>query len=177
MLTFPASPAPAGLALRCQRHLAPLGLDPVPGDGLHVTLTRVGSVAALPQSRLDDVAGAAAPLLPAAFRLRAVPLAGSRGAVRLTVAPWGPVLALHAALSESMARLGLTPRKATALFRPHVSLAYNNRPRPAAPVIEAVTALRSLSPVELHVQDVRLVELRREGRAYRWDVVKSLPLG
>ncbi|MFJ7237455.1 2'-5' RNA ligase family protein [Streptomyces olivaceus] len=177
MLTFPDSPAPADLALRCQRHLAPLGLDPVPGDGLHVTLTRVGSVAALPQSRLDDVAGAAAPLLPAAFRLRAVPLAGSRGAVRLTVAPWGPVLALHAALSESMARLGLTPRKPTALFRPHVSLAYNNRPRPAAPVIEAVTALRSLSPVELHVQDVRLVELRREGRAYRWDVVKSLPLG
>lgn len=114
---------------------------------------------------------------PSGFRLRAVPLAGSRGAVRLTVAPWGPVLALHAALSESMAPLGLAPRKPTALFRPHLSLAYNNRPRPAAPVIEAVTPLRGLAPVDLHVREVQLVEPRREDRACRWDVVKSLPLG
>jgi 2'-5' RNA ligase len=177
MLTFPDSPALADLALRCQQHLAPLGLDPVPDDGLHITLTRVSSAAALPLSRLDDVISAAAPLLPAAFRLRAVPLAGSRGAVRLTVAPWGPVLALHLALSESMASLGLAPRKPTALFRPHLSLAYNNRPRPAGPIVEAVTALRGLPSVELHVREVQLVELRREDRSYRWDVVKSLPLG
>lgn len=76
-----------------------------------------------------------------------------------------------------MASLGLAPRKPTALFRPHLSLAYNNRPRPAAPVIEAVTPLRGLAPVDLHVPDVQLVELRREDRAYRWNVVKSLPLG
>ncbi|MCZ9353478.1 2'-5' RNA ligase family protein [Streptomyces mutabilis] len=95
----------------------------------------------------------------------------------MTVAPWGPVLALHLALSESMASLGLAPRKPTALFRPHLSLAYNNRPRPAGPVVEAVTALRGLPSVELHVREVQLVELRREDRAYRWDVVKSLPLG
>ncbi|MGJ3560559.1 2'-5' RNA ligase family protein [Streptomyces sp. INA 01156] len=177
MLTFPDSPALDDLARRCQQHLAPLGLDPVPDDGLHITLTRVGSAATLPLSRLDDVISAAVPLLPAAFRLRAVPLAGSRGAVRLTVAPWGPVLALHAALSKSMTRLGLTPRKPTALFRPHLSLAYNNRSRPAAPVIEAVTTLRDLPPVDLHVQEVQLVELRREDRAYRWDTVKSVPLG
>ncbi|WP_406355631.1 2'-5' RNA ligase family protein [Streptomyces hirsutus] len=177
MLTFPDSPALDDLARRCQQHLSPLGLDPVPDDGLHITLTRVGSDATLPLSRLDDVISAAVPLLPAAFRLRAVPLAGSRGAVRLTVAPWDPVLALHAALSKSMTRLGLTPRKPTALFRPHLSLAYNNRSRPAAPVIEAVTTLRDLPPVDLHVQEVQLVELRREDRAYRWDIVKSVPLG
>ncbi|WP_395575382.1 hypothetical protein [Streptomyces sp. BK79] len=76
-----------------------------------------------------------------------------------------------------MAPFGLPPRKPTALFRPHLSLAYNNRSRPAAPVIEAVTALRGLPPVDLHVREVRLVELRREGRSYRWDVVRSLPLG
>ncbi|MFB7084820.1 2'-5' RNA ligase family protein [Streptomyces sp. NPDC056296] len=126
--------------------------------------------------RLDDVISAATPRLPAAFRLRAVPLAGSRGAVRLSVAPWIPVPALHAALGEAMTPPGLPPRKPTALFRPHLSLAYNNRSRPAAPVFEAVTALRDLPPVDLPVQEVRLVELRREGRCYRWDVVKSLSL-
>jgi 2'-5' RNA ligase len=177
MLTFPDSPTLADLARRCQQHLAPLGLDPVPDDGLHITLTRVGSAEALPLGRLDDVISAAVPLLPEDFRLCAVPLAGSRGAVRLTVAPWGPVLTLHAGLSESMTALGLNPSKPTALFRPHLSLAYNNRSRPAAPVIEAVTALRDLPSVDLHVQDVQLVELRREDRAYRWDVVKSVPLG
>ncbi|WP_018547795.1 2'-5' RNA ligase family protein [Streptomyces sp. LaPpAH-108] len=176
MLTFPDSPALADLARRCQRHLAPLGLDPVPADGLHITLTRVGPAGALPPGLLDDVITAALPLLPTAFRLRAVPLAGSRGAVRLTVAPWLPVLALHAALGEAMTSRDLTPQKPTALFRPHLSLAYNNRPRLAAPVIESVTALRDLPPVDLHVREVQLVELRREGRSYRWEVVKSLPL-
>ncbi|KAF3470112.1 2'-5' RNA ligase family protein [Streptomyces sp. Tu 3180] len=177
MLTFPDDPVLVGLARRCQQRLAPLGLDPVPDDGLHITLARVGSAATLPLSHLDDVINAATPLLPEAFRLRAVPLAGSRGAVRLTVAPWAPVLALHVALSESMTSLGLTPGKPTALFRPHLSLAYNNRPRPAAPIIEAVTTLRDLPAVDLHVREVQLVELRREDRAYRWDVVKSVPLG
>ncbi|WP_395575381.1 hypothetical protein [Streptomyces sp. BK79] len=90
MLTFPDSPALVGLARRCRQQLAPLGLDPVPDDGLHITLTRAGSAGTPPLSRLDDVIGAAVPLLPTAFRLRAVPLAGSRGAVRLTVAPPGP---------------------------------------------------------------------------------------
>ncbi|MEZ7004903.1 2'-5' RNA ligase family protein [Streptomyces sp. AD55] len=177
MLTFPGSPALIDLARHCQQELAPLVLDPVPDDGLHITLTRVGSAATLPLSRLDDVISAATPLLPAAFRLRAVPLAGSRGAVRLTVTPWAPVLTLHEVLSESMTPLGLPPRKPTALFRPHLSLAYNNRSRPAAPIIEAVTTLRDLPPVDLHVQEVQLVELRREERAYRWDVIKSVPLG
>ncbi|MFJ6982593.1 MULTISPECIES: 2'-5' RNA ligase family protein [unclassified Streptomyces] len=177
MLTFTDSPALAGLARHCQQHLAPLGLDPVPLDGLHITLTRVGSASTLAPGLLDDIVSAAMPLLPASFRLRAVPLAGSRGAVRLTVTPWVPVLALHAALSEAMRLNGVVPRKPTALFRPHLSLAYNNRSRPAGPIIEAVTPLRGLPPVELYVQEVQLVELRREGRAYRWDVVKGLPLG
>ncbi|WP_107068974.1 2'-5' RNA ligase family protein [Streptomyces sp. 150FB] len=177
MLTFPDHPELAALARQCQRDLAPLGLDPVPDNGLHITLARIGSPITLSPNSLDDLIGAATPLLPPAFRLQAVPLAGSRGAVRLSVAPWVPVVALHAALSDAMDASGLPPRKATAGFRPHLSVAYNNRPRPAAPVIETVTALRGCSPVELPIQEVQLVELRREGRVYRWDVVKSLPLG
>jgi hypothetical protein len=108
--------------------------------------------------------------------MRATPLAGSRGAVRLTLTPWEPLVRLHAALVAANASVGLPAMKPTTLFRPHLSLAYNNRPRPAGPVIETVAGLRSLPSVELSVADVQLVELRRCGAEYRWDVLASLPL-
>ncbi|MFC9670015.1 2'-5' RNA ligase family protein [Streptomyces sp. NPDC056949] len=176
MLTFPDTPALTGLARHCHHRLAPLGLDPIPLDALHTTLTRVARSSELPPARLDTLLQATAPALPPAFTLRALPLAGSRGAIRLSLAPWTPILRLHAALSDAMTTIGLAPRKPTALLRPHLSLAYNNRRRPAGPVIDAVAALQDLPPVDLSVRDVQLVELRREDRAYRWDVIKSLPL-
>lgn len=43
MLTFPDDQRLAALAGQCQEELAPLGLDPVPTDGLHITLARVGT--------------------------------------------------------------------------------------------------------------------------------------
>ncbi|MDX3854212.1 2'-5' RNA ligase family protein [Streptomyces sp. AK02-01A] len=177
LLAFPGNPELAALAKQCQHALSPLGLDPVPDDGLHITLARIGSPAALSPARLNELISTTAPLLPPAFPLRAIPLAGSRGAVRLSVTPWAQLVALHAVLNDAMQAFGLPPRKATALFRPHLSLAYNNKPRPAAPVIKTVTGLRGCPPVELQVHEVQLVELRREERAYRWDVIKSLPLG
>ncbi|WP_156725238.1 2'-5' RNA ligase family protein [Streptomyces apocyni] len=177
LLTFPTDSDLTALAARCQAGLAPLGLDPVPGGGLHITLARVGTPNTVTPAHLDDLLRAAEPVLPAPFSVRAMPLAGSRGAVRLSLGPWEPLLHLHAALAESGRAMNLTPRKPTAVFRPHLSLAYNNRPRPAAPVIETVAGLRSLQGIETRISEVQLVELRREQRTYRWDVVKSLPLG
>ncbi|MFJ8599413.1 2'-5' RNA ligase family protein [Streptomyces shenzhenensis] len=116
-------------------------------------------------------------LLPSAFSVRAMPLAGSRGAVRLSLGPWEPLLRLHHALAKAGSSAGLAPKKPTSAFRPHLSLAYNNRRRPAAPVVEAVSGLRALPAVELSVSAAQLVELRREGRTYRWDVRKTIPLG
>jgi 2'-5' RNA ligase len=176
MLTFPDERELSALALRCQEALAPLGLDPVPADGLHVTLARVGSPDTVTPTQLDDLLRAAEPTLPDAFSVRAMPLAGSRGAVRLSLGPWQPLLRLHEALAQAGRPTDLGPTKPTAVFRPHLSLAYNNRPRPAAPVVETVTDLRSLPSVVLQVREVQLVELRREGRAYYWDVLKGLPL-
>ncbi|MBT2397211.1 2'-5' RNA ligase family protein [Streptomyces sp. ISL-100] len=176
MLTFPNAPELAALARKCQKTLAPLGLDPVPPDGLHVTLTRVGTPDTVTLAQLEGVTRSVRPLLPAAFSLRAMPLAGSRGAVRLSLGPWKPLLQLHATLIDVSRTAGLAPKKPTSAFRPHLSLAYNNRQRVAAPVIEAVAGLRILSAVELPVVQVQLVELRREEREYRWDVLKSLSL-
>lgn len=174
MLTFPEAPELSSLAQRCQRALAPLGLDPVPTNGLHITLTRVGTPDTVTPAQLESLALSVQPVLTTAFSLRAMPLAGSRGAVRLSLGPWEPLLQLHAALVEATQATGLAP-KPTAVFRPHLSLAYNNRRRAAAPVVDAVAGLRALPPVELPIATVQLVELRRRGREYRWDVLKSLP--
>jgi hypothetical protein len=81
------------------------------------------------------------------------------------------------ALSKAGDGVGLAPKKPTSAFRPHLSLAYNNRRRSAAPVVEAVSRLRALSAVELPVSAVQLVELRREGRTYRRETRESVLLG
>lgn len=177
MLAFPDDQPLAALARRCQQELTPLGLDPVPTDGLHITLARVGKPDDVTPEQLDSLARDVKALLPSAFSVRAMPLAGSRGAVRLSLGPWEPLLQLHHALAKAGAGVGLAPKKPTSAFRPHLSLAYNNRRRPAAPVVEAVSRLHALPAVELPVSAVQLVELRREGRTYLWDTRKSLPLG
>ncbi|WP_338686552.1 2'-5' RNA ligase family protein [Streptomyces acidiscabies] len=177
MLTFPDDRRLTALVGHCQEELAPLGLDPVPLDGLHITLARVGTPDDVPSGQLDGLAQEAEALLPAAFSVRAMPLAGSRGAVRLSLGPWEPLLRLHHALVEAGRGVGLASGKPTFAFRPHLSLAYNNRRRPAAPVIETVSRLRVLPAVELFLPAVQLVELRREGRTYRWEVHKDITLG
>jgi len=180
MLTFSGTPALADVAVRCQEALAPLGLDPVPAaDGLHITLARAAGRDAVTRDRLCALTRTAARLVPqavTAFTLQAAPLAGSRGAVRFSVGPWTPLVRLHAALAEAGRTEGLPQSKPTAHFRPHLSIAYNNRRRDARPVVNAVAALRELAAVDVEVTDVQLVELRREGLPYRWDVLESLPL-
>ncbi|MFM9446984.1 2'-5' RNA ligase family protein [Streptomyces acidiscabies] len=177
MLTFPDDRRLAALAGHCQEQLAPLGLDPVPLDGLHITVARVGAPDDVTSGQLDSLARSAEGPLPTAFSVHAMPLAGSRGAVRLSLGPWESLLRLHHALVEAGRAVGLPFQKPTAAFRPHLSLAYNNRRRPAAPVIQSVSRLRALPAVELSVPAVQLVELRREGRTYRWEVGKNVPLG
>ncbi|MEU5482832.1 2'-5' RNA ligase family protein [Streptomyces mirabilis] len=177
MLAFPDDHRLAALAEHCQEALAPLGLDPVPTDALHITLARVGTPDVVTPRQLDSLARDVEALLPSAFYVRAMPLAGSRGAVRLSLGPWEPLLRLHHVLAKAGSGAGLAPKKPTSAFRPHLSLAYNNRRRPAAPVVAAVSELRALPTVELSVPAVQLVELRREGRTYRWDVRQNVPLG
>jgi 2'-5' RNA ligase len=177
MLSFADDHRLATLAGHCQEELASLGLDPVPADGLHITLARVGTPDVVSSGQLDSLARDAEALLPSAFSVRAMPLAGSRGAVRLSLGPWEPLLRLHHTLAKAGISVGLAPEKPTSAFRPHLSLAYNNRRRPAAPVVETVSGLRALPAVELSVSAVQLVKLRREGRTYRWDVRRNVTLG
>ncbi|EFL19895.1 predicted protein [Streptomyces sp. C] len=176
MLTFSGFPALISRARQCQDELAHLGMDAVPADGLHVTITRVGDVSRVPKAQVQRLVRLAESLPVAPFQLAAHPLAGSRGALRFSLSPWRQLIHLHAALGAVGVQVGVPGGKPTSGFRPHLGVQYNNRDRPAHPVIAQVELLRVLPPVLLDITAVDLVELRREGAAYRWEVVHQVPL-
>ncbi|MEU2516593.1 2'-5' RNA ligase family protein [Streptomyces syringium] len=176
LLTFPSSPLLADRAQDCQRQLKHLDMDMIPPDGLHVTMARIGHTAQVPRATVDRLARMTAELRLEAFSISAHPLAGSRGAVRFSLTPWTPLIRLHAALTAVGHAAGVPGGKPTAGFRPHLGVGYSNRDQDARPVIDTVAQLRTLPPVPLEVTAVDLVELRRQGTVYRWDVVTSVPL-
>ncbi|MEU7161145.1 2'-5' RNA ligase family protein [Streptomyces chrestomyceticus] len=177
MLTFPTAPSLIAEARVCQQHLAHHGLDPVPEDGLHITMKKIGAVPDIPRAGVDELAQLAAALVGGPFEIQAHPMAGSPGAVRFTVTPWSALVRLHATLDQAAHAAAIPVQgRPTGLFRPHLGIFYCPADRPAAPVIESVAALRQRRPIPVKVRSVDLVELRREHRSYQWDVVHSVPL-
>jgi 2'-5' RNA ligase len=166
------------LAHHCQSRLRLPYLDLVPLDGLHLTLPKVGWSDEVPSEDAGSVAAAAlracSDLEP--FTLTVGPLAGSAGAVRFSVAPWEPVIAIYQRLRESVRTVRNEGCKDSE-FRPHVGIPYCNDAVPADPLGEAIAPLRSLPSVDIMVTHVDLVLLRREGQAYKWSTIHSLPLG
>ncbi|MFF3337826.1 2'-5' RNA ligase family protein [Streptomyces flavidovirens] len=176
MLTFPDAPALIDQARYCQSTLRHLGFDNIDDDGLHLTLGRIGRVEEVAAEQMDTLIAAVSERRLEAFTLQAIPLTASRGAIRYSIAPWTPVIQLHTALAAAGVESGLPPRKPTSILRPHLGIAYCNRPMPASVVRDVVRPLRELDAVEVPVQQVQLVELRRENRAYRWNVIHVLAL-
>lgn len=158
------------LAGECQRRLGVDGTDPVPLDGLHITVLGIGGVDQFTETEIASKVAAAQEELRGfdAFDVTVGPLTGSGSAIRLSVAPWDRLLDLHAAL----AGVGAEPTR----FRPHLGIAYNNIERPAGPVIDAVRALRGIEPVAVRVKQIELVVVRREAREYRWDTMAAVAL-
>lgn len=175
-LTF-SSPDLRELAGYCQDQLRLSYLDPVPLDGLHLTLPKIGWSDELSADEVDLVAAAGmrscADLEP--FTLTVGPLAGSPGAVRFSVAPWEPVVKLHQRLQKAVRTVrGAACKEAE--FRPHIGIAYCNSKVPAEELITAVESLRGLPPVDVQVSQVELVLLRREDHIYKWSTVHTVPL-
>ncbi|WP_019632508.1 2'-5' RNA ligase family protein [Actinomadura atramentaria] len=172
-----------------QRALAPLGMDPVPAAGLHITMTRIGDVRDVSPARIDILAAQAQAHLAqltaanegshessSPFTLAAGPLTGSRGAIRLSVAPWRPLVATHAALTRLNNKAGLPGGPPTARFRPHLGITYNNRRRPVRPVIDLVAPRRTEPIITITVSALALVELRRDDTTYIWRTLHEIPL-
>lgn len=176
MLTFRDAIPLISQARHCQRELRHLDFDEIDEDGFHLTLGRIGLVNDVSSQQLERLIANVLKRGIERFTLQAIPLTASRGAIRYTIAPWHPVLQLHAALAAAGIESGLPMDKPTTSLRPHVGLAYCNQTMPAREVRAAILPLRGLDAVEMDVHQAQLVELRREHRAYRWQVVHTLPL-
>ncbi|MFC5253442.1 2'-5' RNA ligase family protein [Streptomyces nigrescens] len=175
MITFPGASALIQRARQCQQALRSLAFDDIADDSLHLTLGRIGPSTEISLDQLDLLI-ASVQAASSSMSLQAVPMTASRGAIRFSVAPWTPLINLRIMLAEAGDSVGLPLRKPTSGFRPHIGISYCNRTIPAATVRDMVRPLRGLDAVEAEVQQVHIVELRREPSAYRWDVVRTLDL-
>jgi 2'-5' RNA ligase len=178
MLSFHGAENLQRLAARCQAQLPASIFDPVPLDALHLTLDRVAFTDEVTSETVRAVADAAVPRVRAMapLYLSVGPLAGSRGAIRFSVGLWSPLRTLHRELTTATrAIVGDRCVMDTDHFRPHVSIAYANTTVLVPSLVPLLERLRSLSPVHTTVRSVALVELRREGRNYRYDVLAALP--
>ncbi|MBF6252982.1 2'-5' RNA ligase family protein [Nocardia farcinica] len=178
-LTFDEEPL-AALAEWCRSNLDTTCLDPVPSDGLHMTVLKVGSTDELTETDVARIVAAAEAALAdsAPISLDVGPLTGSPSAIRFSVAPWNRLTELHCLLRETT--ITCRPEAApapTSRFRPHVGIAYHNRRRDAGPMVRSIAELRSAPPVTVTVGQVRLVRLWREGRRYRWQDRAVISLG
>ncbi|WP_007514911.1 MULTISPECIES: 2'-5' RNA ligase family protein [Pseudofrankia] len=180
MLTFEEAPELHALAARCQERLHLSVLDPVPADGLHLTLQRLAFTDQITLADLDAAVLETHRRLASfsAFTLTVGPLAGSPGAVRFSVQPWKPVIAVREAVLD-VTGVVLGPSRlaaGSAGFRPHIGIAYSNGANEAQPIVSEVARLRRLPPATVRVDAVALVELRRAGRSYHWDIITRVPL-
>jgi 2'-5' RNA ligase len=151
-------------------------LDPVPGELLHLTLYRVGAAISITAEQLAAIADAAAKRFESVepIHLFIGPLAGSAGAIRYSVTPWSRIFGVRDELvSATRSVLGGTSSTG---WRPHVSIAYNARPRAASPLVDRVHELRRQPPIEVTVRDVELVKLARSGCGYQWTTAHRLTL-
>ena len=176
MLTFPSHNTLIDDARVLQDAVAGPTLDPVPADGLHITLNKVAESGTFSRNDLARVASLAQEYAPRAFHLQVGPLAGSKGALRYSVAPWVPLINLHESLAQAGAQAGAPGGRSTKSFRPHLGIAYSNSIHPAAPVAAQVAELRGRPSIPLLIGHVDLVELRREYAAYRWEVIAEVTL-
>lgn len=179
-LTFDDEPALHDLARRCQQHLDLPQLDRIGISSLHLTLGRIAFTDQIDRRQATSVAARArqrcAGIVP--FDVEVGPLAGSAGAVRFSVAPWGELTALQRQLTgathDVLGDLAVTD---TSSFRPHVTIAYANSAIEPREIHRRVRLTRELSPVRVRVSTACLVELRRDDQAYGYEVIESVRLG
>lgn len=163
------------LGQQCQAVLPKTGLSHIDPANMHLTVRRLGNVESVPNADLDGAARAMIQHCRTAnpFRLRVMPLAGSPGAVRFSVAPWSPLLDLW----RGAAIPGAGDPAPLKHYRPHIGIAYSNQVQAAKPLTTAMQQARALPPVETVIGELQLVELYRTDHQYRWHTLERIPLG
>jgi 2'-5' RNA ligase len=176
MLPMGHNPQVAALAAECQGWLPSDGLDRIPAEWLHLTIRRLGYCDEVTDDQLSDAVGAAGRLLRdlEPFDLSILPLAGSPGAVRFSVAPWQPLLDLYTAVAPGSS----TSTNALEVYRPHVGIAYSSVQQPSTHIAAAVRAATgAANPIKVRIDEAALVRMWRAEAWYEWELVTSVLLG
>jgi 2'-5' RNA ligase len=179
-LLFESATTLVELVDECQRNLELPYLDLIPPDGLHMTVLGIGFTDEVTRAQIADIAAtarSACAQLPS-FTLSVGPLAGYSGGVFLRATPWAPMIDLRARLRSAIETVIGKDRvpDEPSRFRPHVSVGYCNAAVPAAELVARVERLRALPKIDVMVDSVHVIEQRREGHAYKWDVAEAVPL-
>ncbi len=178
-ITFENSPDVHHLAAAYQQRITLPSLDPVPPEGLHMTLQGVGFTHDVTASDIEAITAEAtarcATLSP--FLLTLGPADGDLEGVPLAVRPWEPVERLRLAIRDAIAAVwgaDQVPEPADG-FHPHVTLFYSNTQADPAPLRALLAELRDTPPVDTSVRAVSLIRLDRDEKVYRWTTVAAVP--
>jgi 2'-5' RNA ligase len=175
-VAFGADHIVAELAGQAHRQLAGIsGLDLVPARWLHMTTVTSGTA---DDTAPDVIAGmieearhllaAVAPVTITVGRVLYHPRA-----VMLDAGPAGPFQPVIEAITTAARHAGQPAALYHDPWRPHITLAYSNTTRPAAPIIEALG--RNLSPRQVTIRSISLVA-QSPSQRWTWDLITDLPL-
>ena len=152
-------------------------VDPVPAEGLHLTMQGVGftdEVSSVDFAAMVASARGRCREIPP-FELTLGPVDADAEGVGLLVDPWAPVERVRHALRESIKSVwGEVPEPQDG-FRPHVTVAYSATDAPVADLRARLAVLRRLPPVVTTVRAAQLIALNRDHRVYRWTVEATAP--
>lgn len=180
-LTFEDAPEVAALVASCQRRISATSLDPVPVDGLHLTMQGVGFSDEVSDGVVWRIVAAARERLAGLppFMLELGPAYAETEGLPLAIEPWEPVQRLRRELRSAIAEVQGEQEvpDPDVGFVPHVTILYSNADTPADPIRRQVAGLRDTPPVRMCVRRVSLITLGRDEHVYRWETVESVPLG
>lgn len=180
-LTFDKSREVQRLAKAYQDAIRLDFLDPVPAEGLHLTMQGVGFTDEVDSAEMRALVVAArkecAALIP--FELTVGPAYADSEGVPLAVAPWKPVEEVRLAVRRAIAQVRGPERvpEPVAGFTPHITVFYSNREADPAPLRAALTPLRSAPPARTDVRSVSLIRLGRDEHEYRWTTEADVTIG
>lgn len=180
-LTFGESDPVRNLATFYQDHVDHPFLDPVPIEGLHLTIQGIGFTDEVEEEDLAGILEASrrrlAQIQP--FALTIGPAGADEQGVPLAVRPRATMVevrgALRAAIADTWGQENVP--EASDGFQPHVTLFYCNRVADPAPLREDLRELLGTPPVATLVQEISLIKLNRDQKVYVWETLVSASLG
>lgn len=153
------------------------GLDPVPHQWRHITMTGIGHFEDVPEAQLREAVEA---VREAVSSFGAIETTFGRAAIfkeAIALPPSNPEVftELQNLAQQATAKIIPGADKHNPNFRAHVSTHYSNSEHPTADIRQALDAAEQSAPARFPRLD--LIRMHRDRRMYEWDQVTSIPFG